>query len=127
MEPTGRLTGSFGDYKITLKSGQVLLSGTKLKFEVPVSDMTLPENIVCEKVSANIASVVCTKDEKCLRLPSGVTKQKYTGWVYASFTFTSGQSQAGEKIVFNLLNVENSPSTKPTQLANVTLYDPLGL
>jgi hypothetical protein len=74
MEPTGRLTGSFGDYKITLKSGQVLLSGTKLKFEVPVSDMTLPENIQCQKVSTNIANVICTKDEKCLRLPSGATK-----------------------------------------------------
>ena len=114
MEPSGRLTGSQGDYKITLKSGQPLQSGSKLKFEVPASDLTLPDPLLCSKLSPNLLDVVCTKDLKCLTLPNGSTKNAYTGWVYATFTFAAGHSQSGESIVFNMLNVENTPSTKPT-------------
>jgi hypothetical protein len=44
------------------------------------------------------------KDVKCVTL-NGVTKNIYTGWVFATFTFVTGSSQPNDKIIFNLLNV----------------------
>ena len=53
MEPFGRITGTRGDYRLTLRSGQSLKSGTKLKVEIP-RELTLPNTFNCVAVSANL-------------------------------------------------------------------------